>query len=255
MARREADHVQGVITTLKSQLEQIAQELRRPIAEVESEVQHTQERFDKQEETHEEALGALGSLKQRRQQRTEFEAKRDQAARECGYYERLAKVFGPQGLQARVIQAAQDRIRHNANETLRHLSRGMWEIDLREDDTSSELEILARDLSQQGGPVRAFEYLSGGEKFRVAVSLAVGIGQSIAGGRSTDTLLIDEGFGSLDEDNRGLMVDELHRLSGEVLQGGRVIVISHQEDVCEGFAHRCVVTKDEDGRAQVAVFN
>jgi len=67
-------------------------------------------------------------------------------------------------------QVAQDRIRHNANETLRGLSRGMWEIELREDDSGSELEILARDLRQPGGPVRAFEYLSGGEKFRVAAS-------------------------------------------------------------------------------------
>ena len=164
-------------------------------------------------------------------------------------------MFGQQGLQARVVQVAQDLIRHNANETLRRLSRGMWEIELRDDVTGSELEILARDLSQPGGPVRAFEYLSGGEKFRVDVSLAVGIGQSISGGRSTDTLLIDEGFGSLDEDNRGLMVDELRRLSEEVLQGGRVIVISHQEDVCDGFTHRCVLTKDDNGRVQVEILN
>jgi DNA repair protein SbcC/Rad50 len=46
-------------------------------------------------------------------------------------------------------------------------------------------------------------------------------------------------------------VDELRRLSQEVLQGGRVVVISHQEDVCEGFAHRCVITKDEHGYAQI----
>lgn len=113
------------------------------------------------------------------------------------------------------------------------------------------LEILVRDLSHPGMPRRAFEYLSGGEKFRVAVSLAVGIGQSIPGGRSTDTLLIDAGFGSLDDDNLVLMVDELRCLSQEVLQGGRVVVISHREDICEGFAHRCLVTKDDQGQAQV----
>ena len=90
-------------------------------------------------------------LKQRRELHTEYEEKRNQAAREWSYYERLAKSFGPQGLQARIIQAAQDLIRHNANETLRRLSHGTWEIELREDDTSSELEILARDLSQSGG--------------------------------------------------------------------------------------------------------
>jgi DNA repair protein SbcC/Rad50 len=249
-AQREADLVKGTIHALESQLEQIAPEFRRPVPEVEREDQQIREQRERREKVYEEALGAWAMLKQRRQQRAEFEQKRDHAAQECSYYERLAMVFGRQGLQARVIQAAQDLIRHNANETLQRLSRGALEIELREGD-GSELDILVRDLSQPGGPVRAFEYLSGGEKYRVAVSLAVGIGQSISGGRSTDTILIDEGFGSLDEDNRVLMVDELRRLSQEVLQGGRVVVISHQEDVCEGFAHRYLITKDEHGYAQI----
>src|SRR5262249_14344160 len=116
-AQREANVVRGTITTLESQLEQIPQVLRRPVTEVEREVQWTREQFEKQEKGHEETLGALGMLKQRRQQRTEFEGKRDHAAQECSYYERLARVFGQQGLQARVVQVAQDLIRHNANET------------------------------------------------------------------------------------------------------------------------------------------
>jgi DNA repair protein SbcC/Rad50 len=181
-AQREADLVRGAIHALENQLEQIAPELRRPVADVEREEQQIREQREKQDKVQEEELRALETIKQRRQQRSEFEQKRDHAAQACSYYERLAKVFGRQGLQSRVIQAAQDLIRHNANETLRRLSRGALEIELNEGD-GSELDILVRDLSQPGGLVRAFEYLSGGEKFRVAVSLAVGIGQSISGGR------------------------------------------------------------------------
>lgn len=99
-------------------------------------------------------------------------------------------------------------------------------------------------------PLRPFEYISGGERFRVAISLAVAIGQSISGGRTVDTLVIDEGFGSLDEVNRDLLVDELQRLSRDVLQGGRVVVVSHQEDVCEKFGDRYHISKDGYGRAQ-----
>ncbi len=99
--------------------------------------------------------------------------------------------------------------------------------------------------------MRPFEYLSGGEKFRVAISLAIAVGQAIAGGRTVDTLIIDEGFGALDEINRGLLVGELHRLSEEVLQGGRVIVVSHQEDICEEFGSRYRISKQEDGMVSI----
>ena len=125
----------------------------------------------------------------------------------------------------------------------------MWQIELAGDD--QELEIYAQDNSQPGMPKRPFEYLSGGEKFRVAISLAVAIGQSITGGRTVDTLIIDEGFGSLDEVNRDNLVKELTRLSDEVLSGGRVIIVSHEEDFCGEFALRLRISKGVDGFVKV----
>ena len=131
------------------------------------------------------------------------------------------------------------------------LSDGRWQIDLQENETKTELAILARDLRQSGSNSRLFESLSSGEKFIVAISLAVAIGQSIYGGRTVDSLVIDEGFGSLDDDKRPLMVNELKRLSEDILQGGRVIVVSHQNDVCESFDSRYHIYRDEDNHAQV----
>jgi DNA repair exonuclease SbcCD ATPase subunit len=48
-----------------------------------------------------------------------------------------------------------------------------------------------------------------------------------------------------------LLVSELRRLSEDVLQGGRVIVVSHQEDVCEEFGSRYRISKDESGTVQI----
>jgi exonuclease SbcC len=166
-------------------------------------------------------------------------------------YNHLVDAFGSKGLQAKIIQTAQEAIKINANTTLAHLSNGAWQIDLEENDQKTELEILARDLSQPGNPLRLFECLSGGEKFLVAVSLAVAIGQSISGGRTVDTLVIDEGFGNLDQKKRPLMVNELHRLSEDVLKGGRVIVVSHQEDVCEEFGSRYRISKEANGYTRI----
>jgi exonuclease SbcC len=154
-------------------------------------------------------------------------------------------------LQARVVQSAQTLIKAHANTILGRLSCGRWQIELQENESKTELEILARDMSGPGVPLRGFSYLSGGEKFCVAISLAVAISQSVTGGRNVDTLIIDEGFGSLDETHRGLFVNELRRLSEEVLRGGIVLVVSHQEDVRDEFGSRYRIYKDVGGSVQV----
>ncbi len=88
-------------------------------------------------------------------------------------------------------------------------------------------------------------------RFRVAISLAIAIGQMACGGAPMNTLIIDEGFGALDEENRGLMVDQLRHLSEHELKNGRIIVVSHQEDVREEFGHRFRLSRDSDGYARV----
>ena len=192
----------------------------------------------------------VGRLEKELELRTDLLTKHDEAERLRDLYKKLATAFGPLGLQARIMRDAQTRVRIAANEALQRLSGCTWEIELKED--GEELIILAKDNSQPDPDraLRAFEYLSGGERFRVAVALAVGIGQSVTGGQTADSLLIDEGFGALDDDGRALMVEELHRLSQEVLGDGRVIVVSHQEDVQDQFLHRYRVSKHE-GRARI----
>lgn len=73
----------------------------------------------------------------------------------------------------------------------------------------------------------------------------------MVGGRAADTLVIDEGFGTLDQNNRGLLVKELWRLSDDALSGGRVVVVSHQEDVCGDFGNRYRISKDANNYVQI----
>lgn len=246
-AEREVHGIESAIEELRDQCENIPDAHRRPPKEVEEELGSAVGDAEEAEKARDEARDELNELRRRRQRREKREDERDEADREKGYHQRLTEAFGPQGLQGRIIRLAQQRLRESANKTLLKLSGGTLEIDLESD--GEKLEIFVRDVTRPDA-VRAFEYLSGGERFRVAVSLAVGIGQSITGGRPSDTLLIDEGFGALDESNRELMVEELRRLSEDVLEDGRVVVVSHQDDVQDQFPFRHVVTK-ESGRATV----
>ena len=243
--------IAGEISTLQTLLKKIPVKHYPSTDDIENELKEIISNLEQIEEQIESEKTALIQMQSERQQ---YEAKDDELIninKECNYYKQLANTFGAKGLQAQIIQAAQEKIKLNANNTLARLSNGRWQIDLKENNEGTELYIVTRDLSQLTTPVRQFEYLSSGEKFIVAISLAVSIGQSIYAGRTVDSLVIDEGFGSLDDDKRPLMVNELKRLSEDILQGGRVIVVSHQNDVCESFDSRYHVYRDERNYAQV----
>ncbi len=250
-ARSRVAEIDGAIRTLRGQLDLIPADRRRDVAEVEVERDVANAAIQDSMSDRDDARGRLGELVMRRQQYDENKQLRDDAQQEDRRYSHLARAFGRDGLQAQIVRQAQQDIVTYANATLGRLSNGMWQIEVREDEQGTELNILARDLSRPEAPIRAFEYLSGGEKFRVAISVAVAIGQSISGGRTVDTLVIDEGFGSLDEINRDLLVAELRRLSDDVLHGGRVVVVSHEDDVIQEFGSRYHITKDTDGATMV----
>ncbi|MBD2001415.1 SMC family ATPase [Leptolyngbya sp. FACHB-541] len=250
-AEQQKHETDGSISILERQLAEIPIEHRRLVDDVQVELNQVNATIGKAEQALQSERGELARLNERKQDYEEKLQERDQAVEEYRYYEKLSEALGAKGLQAKIVQSAQAAIKDFANTTLGRLSNNTWQIDLQESRDGKELNILARDLSSPGLPSRQFEYLSGGEKFRVAISLAIAIGQATSGGRTVDTLVIDEGFGALDEVNRGLLVSELRRLSEEVLQGGRVIIVSHQEDICEEFAYRYRISKDSSGYGQV----
>ena len=250
-AEKRSDELEGAIRTFTEELHHIPLEHHCTTAAAEVERDEAKDSLELAEKELTKANKDLIELSQKKEMYDRYRDERDNAEREFFYYSRLASAFGRSGLQATIVKRAQEAVTTNANATLSRLTNGAWQVELKENAQKTELEILARDLSRPNTSPRPFVFLSGGEKFRVAISLAVGIGQSVSGGRTVDTLIIDEGFGALDEVNRGLLISELSRLSEEVLQGGRVIVVSHQNDVCEEFASRYHVFEDTDGTVQL----
>jgi exonuclease SbcC len=242
-ARSRQKELQTTLAGLVAQLDEIPPEHRREAAEVEAERDAAKAEARRGGLELQGAKEELVKLKEQRRVADERRAEYAEAEEEYGYFHRLADAFGPGGLRARVVQSAQATISDRANSILGRLSKGEWRVEL-QDLSENELEIQARNVAQPGARARSFEYLSGGEKFRIAVSLAVAVGQSVLGDRRVDTLIIDEGFGSLDEDNRDLMASEMITLSQDVLRGGRVVVVSHLDDVRDFFGSRYRISKD-----------
>lgn len=95
--------------------------------------------------------------------------------------------------------------------------------------------------------VRDVKTLSGGESFLAALSMALGMAdviRSTAGRVHLDTMFIDEGFGSLDEEARGKAIGILNELAG----GTRLVgIISHVTELKEQMDRKLVISKSEKG--------
>ena len=248
-AQQRVSNLHSVIALLQSQLDAIPAQNRVEPALAQSALEEARAVAQSEESGLQLAKDSWASAARLRETWERHEAERDAAQTEFSRYQDLAEAFGRDGLQAKIIRQAQENLRGAANGILGRLSNGQWQLDLRGED-DSELEIIARDEGR-GGYERAFDALSGGERFRVAISLAIAIGQMASGGAPMNTLVIDEGFGALDEENRGLMVDNLRHLSEHELKNGRIIVVSHQDDVRDAFGHRYQFSRDAGGYARV----
>ncbi|AIA73489.1 chromosome segregation protein SMC [Halomonas campaniensis] len=138
-------------------------------------------------------------------------------------------------LQRFVLGVLLDDVLIQASERLVRMSRGRYQLVRREDPSkgnkASGLELDVADTYT--GKSRSVATLSGGESFMAALALALGLSdvvQAYAGGIQLDTLFIDEGFGSLDQD----ALDQAIAMLSELQMGGRMIgIISHVSELKE----------------------
>src|SRR5262249_52158575 len=131
-------------------------------------------------------------------------------------YKLLAELLGPRRLQLHLVRNAERGIVDYANEVLDRLSGGQLYLRLRGEDSEEAVE-KALDLEcynrTAGETPLGVAFLSGSQRFRVAVSLALGIGQYASRQhRPLEAVIIDEGFGCLDRQGRHVMIEELKNL-------------------------------------------
>ncbi len=144
-----------------------------------------------------------------------------------------------------------EQIIQSANERLREMSNGQFQL-IRSDrqEVRGRQSGLGLDVyDAYTGQTRDVKTLSGGEKFNASLCLALGMAdviQSFQGAVSIDTMFIDEGFGSLDEESLNKAIDTLIDLQ----KSGRVIgVISHVEELKAAFPAILEVRKSREGHS------
>lgn len=169
-----------------------------------------------------------------------------EAARLTHRYRTLANLLGRDGLQRHLLEQVERAIVNNANAVLDRISGGSLWLELQGDAGASKtkaLDLVAYNRANGANSI-AVDYLSGSQRFRTAVSLALGIGQYASQeSRRVEAVIIDEGFGSLDKAGLQEMIDELHNLKDTL---SRIIVVSHQDEFARAFPNRYAI-RIQDG--------
>lgn len=165
--------------------------------------------------------------------------------------ERAANGYNPKKLifEQYVLSVYFDDILTGANLRLTAMSNGRYELfraqralDLRSRE-GMELEVL----DHYTGRKRSVKTLSGGETFKAALSLALGMSdviQAYAGGIEIDALFIDEGFGALDAESMDQAVAALLSL---VQKDSMIGIISHVDELKERIESQIEVVKTSAG--------
>ncbi len=206
-------------------------------------------------ETKELLLQKAGNLEAQSKKKKELEAEREaqqkeyiQLTTELHEHQVISTALGKDGIQALLIEDAIPEIEQEANDLLAQLTDNQASIsieslrDLQKGGTKETLDINISDVHG----IRPYELFSGGEAFRIDFALRIAISKLLArrAGTSLQTLIIDEGFGSQDEDGLNRMMDAIYSIQNNF---EKIIIVSHLSAMKEQFPVHFNIQKGPQG--------
>lgn len=173
-------------------------------------------------------------------------------------FEELALAFGKKGIQAMIIETAIPEIEKEANILLDRLTEGRMRVALA---TQKETKTLRQGFGQAKVPgiietldiiisdemgERPYESWSGGEKFRVDLSIRLALSKLLTNraGSQLQFLVIDEGFGTQDAQGISRIVGAINSIKDDF---EKILIITHLDELKEEFPVRIEVTKGPIG--------
>ncbi|MEC4725991.1 SMC family ATPase [Shewanella sp. D64] len=258
-----ADYQQACIanqTSLTQLNEKLFEQVKPELSEVEACLVATKAKQREAEQLWQVLHGRVTQLTQTQKQLKDADARAKKLEDEYAIIGTLSDVTNGQtgnkiSLQRFVLSVLLDDVLLEASHRLQLMSKGRYRLIRKEDrskgNKASGLELEVEDAYTS--KVRPVATLSGGESFMAALSMALGLSevvQAYAGGIKLDTLFIDEGFGSLDQDSLDLAIRTLMDLQS----AGRMIgVISHVSEMKEQIGTRIDIIKTINGSKTVIV--
>lgn len=154
----------------------------------------------------------------------------------------LANHLRANGFEQWLMSGALNDLVSGANELLGHLSGDGYSL---HSDESGSFSIVDHHNADE---MRSVSTLSGGETFLVSLALALSLAETLAakGGSGLDAIILDEGFGTLDDESLDTVASVLEELTGRGLMVG---VITHVKELAARAPVRYEVRREAGGAA------
>ena len=265
-AARACQAAQTACDTLTGQLQQTeAQLAQAPTIELETEEQVCRRLTAEQGEQDRAAAALTARLQNNRQQEAGIRGQGEELAEaetRWGWMRALTNTANGNlpgrekiMLETWVQTACLDRIVARANTRFMVMSGGQYELirQAQADNNRSQTGLELDVIDHYNGSRRSVRSLSGGESFQASLCLALGLAdeiQSAAGGIRLESMFVDEGFGSLDEEALRQAIRALEDLT----EGDRLVgIISHVAELKDRIDRQIRVTKDRTGGSRLEI--
>jgi exonuclease SbcC len=160
-------------------------------------------------------------------------------------YEKLIIAFGKNGIPAMIIENTIPELEEEANAILARLTDEQTTVSfesLRELQSGEVKETLDIKIHDEMG-IRPYELYSGGETFRIDFAIRIALSKLLTyrAGARLRTLVIDEGFGTQDEEGLQKLIQAINAIQNDF---DKILVITHLSILKDAFPVRIEVWKD-----------
>jgi DNA repair protein SbcC/Rad50 len=162
---------------------------------------------------------------------------------------RLYEVLGKDELRTFVLSLVEENLIQQTNDELQKLCHGRYEIVHQTKSMRMTPEFYILDKFREGNK-RKVTTLSGGETFMVSLAMALGLAEMTRGQAEIDSLFIDEGFGTLDQESLEDVLDMLKQIQTRGLMVG---IISHIKSLTTALPVNLLLNKKQDGTSTVSI--
>ena len=186
-----------------------------------------------------------------RDRNQEIYKKIDTQAEVCSVWKELFKIIG-NSKDAFNVYVQRLTLKHLLDLANVHLYKLNKRYSLKMEESYKPKEELNFNLIDhyQTDQIRLVDTSSGGEKFIISLALALGLSDLASKNVKIDSLFIDEGFGTLDNNTLEIVISTLENLQS---QGKMIGIISHVENLKERISTQIQITKKSNGVSVVNV--
>jgi exonuclease SbcC len=245
--KRYIEDMECLINNLQIEVKDLPQ-IQIRISELEKDIQSLQHDI----RTIEARRGALKermeNIKAAERQLAGNREKQRQLQQQLEVYKALAQIYSKRGIQAAIIENAIPELQDETNRILAKITDGRLAVEFltqRDTKSGSVLETLDIKISD-GMDTRKYETYSGGEEFRINFAIRIALAKILANraGANMRMLILDEGFGVLDEQGRERLVEVINAIRDEF---DKILVITHVQELKDSFPVQIEVIKTPTG--------